>query len=450
MADIVIDWVPVNGGSYEIWYAKLSTVGTTSEPPSSGWIQAAGSPFDSSLGTASILGVDNNTQYRVDTRNDCTQNDSTWTDDIRYKLVCPSMSLVANPVSPSDAGASITASVVLSNRIEFETITNSITLQIRKTSDNSVVETKVISASYPTDTLSYIFNNLLTGTNYTVYLSIQDGIAGTSINCSNQALTTQTPIVVPPPVCNAPTFSVTNVTSNAATITVTSTLNSGDTYDISLNGGTSYGYTGIITQSFQLTGLTAATNYQIVVRLNCIAGGIGVSTSQTFGTNPNVIQGLISMEIQEPYTSHQLDTTIRVTFPSPTPSAVTLYIGALFEQGCNSCASRLCKVPWGYEIFTQPSDVCAGYPVGAPAKSAYVLNVPAGVTTYSARNIIQVVPPGGCGPCHALVTLEPYLGIVRGRGWTDLYVKVISPAGYNAAFTYQNSTNIQGVVVHNV
>src|ERR1700754_353990 len=100
MADITIQWVPVNGSSYEIWYSKLSTVGSISEPPAVGWIQAIGSPFDSSLGIAVIAGVDDNTQYRVDVRNDCTSNDSPWEDSIRYKLLCPAFSLVANPLSP--------------------------------------------------------------------------------------------------------------------------------------------------------------------------------------------------------------------------------------------------------------------------------------------------------------------------------------------------------------
>lgn len=458
MADITINWVPVNGGSYEIWYAKLSVVGTTSEPPTTGWVKAAGSPFDSALGTASILGVDNNTQYRVDTRNDCTQNDSIWTDDIRYKLVCPSISLVANPVSPSDAGASITASVTLSNRIEFESIASSITLQIRKTSDSSIVETKMISSPYSTDTLSYTFNNLLTGTNYTVYLSIQDGIEGTSINCSNQAATTQTPVIVPPPVCNAPTFSITNVTANNATINITSTLNSGDKYDISLNGGTSYTYTGITTQSFQLTGLSTATSYQIVVRLNCVAGGIGTSTSQTFTTSSQVVTGVLSMNSNTNVANNNKQGTLYITFsfPKPTPAPLTLYFGYTHENLCNGCPGGKCSWSNGYDIFTPPAGAqnCPGNPIGdgysGPPHLPFIVNIPQGVTSYnSGTNIFTA--QGGTNPSHGVIGPWQNLGGGNGaRGYTDLYVKIASPSGYNAAFVMINGQNISGVTLHNV
>lgn len=456
MADITINWVPVNGGSYEIWYSKLSTVGTTSEPPTTGWIQAAGSPFDSSLGTASILGVDDNTQYRVDTKNDCSQNDSAWTDDIRYKLVCPTMSLSANPVSPSDAGASISTLVALSNRIEFETIASSITLQIRKTSDGSIIETKVISSPYSTDSLSYTFNNLLTGTNYTVYLSMQDSIVGAIVSCSNQAATTQTPVIVPPPVCNTPTFSITNVTANTATINITSTLNSGDVYDISLNGGTSYTYTSITTQSFIVNSLNAATSYQIVVRLNCIGGGIGTSTSQTFTTNALVINGTIAMNssINAVGTFASGTLYLTFTFPQPTPSPLTLYFGYTHENGCSTCVGGKCNWSNGYGIFTPPTQTCPGSPTGninsgGHPNYPFVVNIPQGVTTFNSGTNIHTIDPSPSLPNN------PWQNYGAGntggaRGFTDLYVKVQNPSGYNAAFSITNGQNISGVTIHNV
>lgn len=460
----VVTWVPVNGSSYEIWYAKLSTVGATTVPPSTGWTQATGSPFDSSLGTGTISGLDDNTQYRIEVRSDCMQNDSQWVDNIEYKVICPTLSLTANPVSSTDVGASITASVSILNYMEFESIGTSITLTVTKVSDSSIVATKVFTAPYAGPTLTNIFSGLLVNTNYSVSIVVHNGITSTDITCTAQSTTTQSPVVVPPPVCNPPTFSITNVTASSATINING-LSAGDVYNISLDGGATFPITGTATP-YNLTGLVAGTSYSIVVRLNCATGGIGITTSQTFTTTNALVLGTVSMNSNINSTTAPFATIgtlfLTFTFPAPTPAPMTLYFGFVANE---PVSTSVCSAGTGYyangtSIFTLPSKPCyiqptnfvVGYDTSGTGAYPFVVTIPQGVTSYNSGTSIHTSYTGQQQNPWRNYSSRNALGSSGhvALGYTDLYVRVQSPAGYNAAFTIVQTANIQGVTLHNV
>lgn len=465
MATATITWIPVNGSNYEIWYAKLSVVGSTSLPPSAGWIQATGSPFDSSLGIATITGLDNNTQYRFASRNDCISIDSAWQTNLKYKLVCPTFSLVANPVSPSDTGASITATVNLLNLVEFESIASTITLTFKKTSDSSVADTKVFTSPYTSSILTYTSSSLLVTTGYIVYLSIHDGIANTDIACSNQSISTLTPVVVPPPVCPPSTFSIIDITTTTITVILGSPIAEGDLWDVSVDGGVTYIHTGDPSVGGIITvgGLISGTSYQVVVRRNCISGGQGISPSQTITTLVPSVIGTVSMIKTHPYNGEQDTGILAFTFPQPLVNAITLYIGYTWENTCSSCANNVCLWSNGSDIFPTAPQTCtgSGAPLGAggdtysgPAHLPFVVNIPAGSTSYTATNIFTTI--GGTGQHSGGFVVGPWLfinpnpGGGSARGYTDLYIKVNSPSGYTSSFSYVDSTVIKGVTIHNV
>lgn len=457
MATATITWVPVNGSNYEIWYAKLSVVGSTSTPSSIGWTQATGSPFDSSLGIATINGLDDSTQYIFASRNDCTSSDSPWQTNIKYKLVCPAFSPVANPVSPTDAGASISTIVNLLNLVEFEAIASSVTLTFKKTSDSSVADTKVFNSPYASSTLTYTSSSLLVTTGYTIYLSVHDGIANTDIACSNQSISTQTPAAIPPPVCTAPTFTISNVATTSLDITITSTLLTGDTFDVSIDGGISYVSIGNSTSPVTISGLLSGTIYQVVVRRNCVGGGQGISTSQTITTLTPTITGTISLNA--PSSSGQSTTYVVVTFPQPTPVPLTLYLGYTWQNHC-SCLSGSCTWSNGYDIFPQvqscpPSGSggpnaadTQGDPYSGPPHLPFVVNVPQGVTTFTANNIYTTL--GNPGPNGGVLGSWQTVFLRSSDRYTDLYVHIQNPVGYTGSFTMANGQNITGVIIHNV
>jgi len=454
MATFTVTWVPTNGSTYEIWYGKLTEVGTTSLPPTTGWTEALGSPFDSTLGTATISGLDDNTQYRVVSRADCGANDSPWVERGGYKLVCPTFSVVADPVPGDAVGASISATVNLSNLVEFEIIASSVTLTVKKTSDSSIVATKVWSTPYTSSTLTNTFANLLTGTSYTVYLSIHDTVAGTDIACSNQPVTTNTPVVVPPPVCNAPTFSVGNITASGFVITVTSSSIPGDTYDVSTNGGTFWSVLGQ-TSPISVTGLTANTPYVVMVRRNCVGGGQGVSTSQTISTGRDAITGSITIDAAAAVGQSPIKVTVNLQQPLTDP--LTLYFGYTWKNLCNTCPGQHCSWSNGYDIFTVPSggQSCPTVPNGntysGPPHLPFVVVVPPGTINYQTTSGIYTTL-GNPGPSGGVI--GPWLNLTGtntvDNGYTDFYVKVQSPTGKYANFTLTHGTIVNRAVIHNV
>jgi len=456
MATATINWVPTNGSGYEIWYGKLTMVGTTFLPPSTGWIQAPGSPFDSTLGTATINGLDDNTQYRIVTRADCTSADSPWIDKSVDKIVCPTFTVVANPVGGTDVGASITANISLSNIVEFGLIVSSVTLTVKKTSDSSVAATKVFSAPYTDTTLTNTFTSLLTNTSYTVYLTLHDSVNSVDVTCTNHAVTTLA--FIPPPTCTAPTFSISNITQSSALVTITSTLLTGDTYDISINGGSSYVYTGLTGATFSLTGLTQGTNYVVVVRRNCAAGNQGISTSQTFTTASNIIPATI----QANRSNGQINTgggprwqySMVITFQQPTPFPITIYFGQSVIVG--QVGGGQCRYSQGYDMYTPPTTgpiaCCFGgctYP--APnSNKPWRIDVPAGVVTYT----VPFDTAFRDGVTHAdlqqVWCVQEPVGTGAVDYISDLWMKITAPSGYFCNFTPVPGAHTSGITIHNL
>lgn len=464
MATAVVNWTPSNGTTYEIWYAKLSVVGTTSLPPTSGWTQATGSPFDSSLGVASIPGLDDNTIYRIAARIDCTGPDSDWVSISDYKLVCPGLGVVANPTD-SNPGASVTATITILNYIEFEAIAPTITVAIRKTSGVTIEQSHQFTAPYPNSVLTWTFPSLVNSTQYTVILTVQDSIASSTVSCGTQTVTTSSAVIVPPPFCFSPDFTLSAISKDTVDVTVTSTILTGDTFDISIDGGLTYSFLNVATPTFQVFGLTPATMYQIVVRRNCGAGGSNASTSQTFTTNAATIVGTVSMNssvnLRGQFTSGDL--YLLFTFPAPTPFPITLYFGFTFETSCGPCAGGVCYYSNGYSMFTPVSGrangLCAGtlangatYYGNSHPESPFVVNIPQGVTTYnsgtSIRTTTSTVP---YSPSFDRQWLNNGTGTIpAARGYVDLFVKANSPSGYSTALTIAPGLNINIPTLHNV
>lgn len=459
-----VNWTPTNGDNYEIWYAPLSTVGTTSIPPSTGWVQATGSPFDSTLGTATITGLNDNTKYRIDTRSDCTSTDSGWTDNVAYKLVCPGCTLTPLTVTSGQTGASIASQIIIENYLEFETIATSITLTATPQGSSTVAQTQVFTAPYSLGTLNYTFNNLLTGTTYVFALSIFDSIANATVSCGTQNSTTLTPTVVPPPTCTVPVFALSNITASSVVVNIMSSLSSGDTFDISINGGASFISTSNTATPITINGLTQSSTYQVVVRRNCGAGGTSMANSQTFTTLGQVIPGTITMDSSINATTAPALTFgtvfLKFTFPSATPAPITLYFGCACNLSCNTtiCAAGTCTYVNGTNIFSPSSSICpqpfqgqTGLDLSGTGQYPFQVLIPQGVTSFTTNTNIRTIFPTTQNPWTNFSARNTLGGSGHvGKGYTDLYVHVQSPSGYSGSFTMVDGTNIKGVTLHNV
>jgi hypothetical protein len=151
---------------------------------------------------------------------------------------------------------------------------------------------------------------------------------------------------------------------------------------------------------------------------------------QPGGGDNNQITGTITVTCSDNGCSQQGTTGVQITFPSATPAPITLLIGVVEQTGTG-------KRYRGSDIFTPPAGAVPQNPT-ADAHAPYLLNIPAGVTSYTNNNINQQgfgndgVHGWSCHSCQ--------------RPITDLYVKVNSPSTYTANLSITNGN----ITLHNV
>lgn len=148
----------------------------------------------------------------------------------------------------------------------------------------------------------------------------------------------------------------------------------------------------------------------------------------------NQISGVLSITCGDHGCTQQGIPTISITFPAATPAALTMYIGYLDHifSGTRYAGANIFSPPAGSNPVAIPND----------AHNPFVLNVPAGVTSFTTSGNIYVQGHAGDGNnlwlCHSCQT--PI---------TDLYVKIGTPTSYIANFTL-GATNYSGLTLHNV
>lgn len=98
-------------------------------------------------------------------------------------------------------------------------------------------------------------------------------------SCSNGSTATSSTIVATTTAlpCNIPTFDITNVTGTSFVVNITN-CQAGTPYDISVDGGANYIVSGVIGCAIQVNGLTASTEYSVVVRHKCDGAPVSAAT----------------------------------------------------------------------------------------------------------------------------------------------------------------------------
>lgn len=437
MTNATFTWIPQAGIlAQEVWYGRLTDVGATL-PPSAGWNQG-NNLYSATANSALIPNLDENTKYQFAVLEHCSQGSAPWSIITKYKLVCPVVSVVSH-------SGSLDVTLTIANASELAKIVSSLVLNLIDPSTGNPVSGANFSGSQITATITQTFSSLSPGTPYLVSVGYTLFPGGPMTVCSTTAVNTAA--LAP---CTAPNFTISNITTTGFVITP-SGLVGGDTYDVFLN--TSPVAVAQTSGTYSAIGLTPGVTYSVVVRRNCSGGGSGSSSPQNV-TTTTALNGTINLSTPQSNVSFQQVVTVNVTFPTPTISPITLYLGYTRRNLCNPCAGGYCSWSNGYDIFTPPSGAqnCPGVPTGdgysGPPHLPFVVNVPAGVTSYSQTNIFTTL--GNPGPSGGVIGPWLSLDSTSGQGFTDLYVKINSPSGYIPALTYLNGGTISGVTLHNI
>lgn len=131
---------------------------------------------------------------------------------------------------------------------------------------------------FPVTSIFYIIRGLTTNKYYQVGL--------TSI-CNSDSSSEVMQIFSTYATCSALTTSITDLASSSFTVNVTG-LAPGDTWQISLDNGATFPYTGLTLNTQSITGLTPSTLYNVVVKHNCAAGGSTNSANVPTTTTANL------------------------------------------------------------------------------------------------------------------------------------------------------------------
>lgn len=266
-------WIPQsNIVAQEVWYGALSAVGSTL-PPAAGWNPGA-NLYSATANSATLNNLNENTQYQFAVLTHCTTGQSSWGMLTGYKLVCPTVSAV-----PTSTSVAVTLSTLYP--APLSAIINTLTIALVQVSNGGTVSTANYSGVNILGTLTNTFTGLTVSTAYNVVVSYTLTSGGSSTICSTTAVSTAAAQT-----CPVISFSISNVNTTGFTVTPAG-LQSGDTYDVSINGGTSFAYINATQPSFAIPSLSSGTTYTVVVRRDCANSLTSVTPSQQVTTTVN-------------------------------------------------------------------------------------------------------------------------------------------------------------------
>ena len=443
MATANVSWTACGSaanGQY-LYYGKYLIV--TGTPISgTGWTIYSGSSLPNTQSSATITGLDDNVEYAFYVYCDCSSSGS-GTGPLSnigplIKYVCPTVS----NTTPTYNGLNYTISVPSSANNAGSWI-QTIVVSILDSSGVNTITSNTFNAPF-SSTISSNFTGLMSSSNYNLKIAYSNTGNTRTNNCGSTPFTTAAS-------CPNPTITISNITSTSFDVGWTPTT--GGSFDILLNGNAIA--TGLTSTNgtYTVTGLSAATIYQIAVRMNCTTGGTGISATQNVTTNASTVNGMISVNCSVPNTSTSTGTfTMSFTFPQATTFPITIYFGQVYEIENNS--SVFCNAYNGYTLFNIPvgsNGTCAGgngfTNFGGDPSFPWIINIPQGVSNYTTavNSIYTQSGPTGYSPWQREPNITGNISQI-----TDLYVKVNSPVGNAANFTISNGQNTSGITIHNV
>lgn len=271
-------WIPQAGIlAQEVWYGRLSDVGATL-PPATGWNPGA-NLYTATANSATLNNLDENTKYQFAVLEHCSTGQAPWSITTQYDLVCPTVTTIPHTTS-------VEVSLSILNSSQFANIVAILTLSIIQVSTGTTISSSTYSGVAIPPVIGNTFSGLLPATAYNVVVSYQLTNGGASVICSSTSVNTAAALS-----CSVITFSTSNITTNGFTITPAG-LQAGDTYDVSLNGGSSFTIINATQPAIAITGLGAGQTYQVAIRRNCSNGTASVTAVQGVTTvinNFNVV-----------------------------------------------------------------------------------------------------------------------------------------------------------------
>lgn len=452
MATANISWTAcgsASNGQY-LYYGKL-LIATGTPVSGTGWTLYTGNPLPNTTSSATIAGLDDDVEYSFYIYCQCPTSGTgpltTFGPLIKY--VCPS----GVTITPTFNGINYTVAVPSAANNSGSWIQTIVVSVLDSAGVNTILSNTFNAPFNVAMGLSSSFTGLTPSMNYNLNVAYSNSAATRTNLCSSTPFTTS-------PACVAPTITTSNITSNS--FNVSWTPSTGGSFDILVNG--SAVATGLTSTNgtYTVTGLNPATIYQIAVRLNCTTGGNAVSNTQNVTTNNSFVSAVVAVNMNPAQGSSARKTlTMSFSFPTATPTALTIYFGELFliaQDGGTHCSEYQ-----GYDIFSMPEPGAApncpfagliGY---APSSNLpWVITIPQGVTTYTTAvdsiyttagpgSNVGSSNPGGFQYAPWSVSVSAPNCVV-----SNIYLRVNSPSGYSSNFTIANGQNTTGIFLHNV
>lgn len=415
-----LSWIVQSGVvAQEVWYGQTSAVGNTL-PPAVGWNQGA-NLYGPTANTAVLNNLSQNTKYQFLIREDCSTGASPWTAITSYNLICPTVTVTSH-ATELDVAISTVNNTALSN------IVYSLVLSITDPTTGIILNTVNFTGAGILPNLYQQFIGLTASKSYLITLGYNFGPSGAVTNCYSNTVNTAS--AAP---CTSLTFNIGSVTSTSFTINVTN-LSPGDTYDISLDGGSTFPVTNQTAATYMYT--VNAGTYQVALRRNCVTGGYNVSPAQSVSV-VSLITGTVSMNGTF-NASNQFRTEplwLVFNFNQPLPAAVTFQFGWT-RWGAPSHA---CQESAGWAAYPQGNINTCPFPpteIGNPPSAPFPVTIPAGVTTYQTG--ANIVAPGA------------YQGIAwqNSVSYVAVWVQISGPSNYNANLTLVSGANISATGVN--
>jgi hypothetical protein len=450
MATANISWTACGSAatSQSLYYG--STLIATGNPLSgTGWTLYSGSTLANSVSSQTITSLNDNVDYTFYVFCNCTSgNGPLSTIGPVIKNVCPTV----GTITPTYNGLSYTVNVPSSANNAGSWI-QTIVVSVLNSAGTTTLQSTTFNAPFNA-TLSSNFTGLNSATNYSLAISYGQTSGSRTNSCGSTPFTTAA-------ACATPSITVSNITSNSFNVSWTPTT--GGSFDILLNGtAVATGLTST-NGTYTVTGLTTATIYQVAVRLNCTTGGTGISTTQNVTTSSAVLNGVVSIS-QNTGDGSQSRKGLTMSFQFPQATAFPITIN--FGQGMFYYGST--EAYWGYDLFTLPpagaqwpmysnETTPIGSTFGPGRNSPWVVTIPQGVTTYTTTQdaIYTAAGNGGGSGVPGNVggfNYQPWCVPVNFGGLyiADIWLRVTSPTGYNANFTFTPGSNVGDITIHNV
>lgn len=392
-----LNWTAVSGaGSYSIRY-KASSAST--------WTTVT-----STTASKAITGLTPGTAYEFKVQTICSGASSAYTSVATFSTQALSCSV---PSSLSTSSITTTGAT-----LNWTSVSGAVSYSVQYKVNGATSWTSTTST-----TNSKTLSGLVAGSNYQFQVSTV--CSGSSSSYSTAASFTTTAATVNCGIPDVALFGAINKTNSSATVywtAVASAINYKVQYRVN-GSGSAWTTVTVSTDTANLTGLTASTQYEFQVQTVCTAGSSSFSSSGIFSTT--------AFSCSIPAASGFSSTAITATSATLGWNTVTSAIGYNIQYRVNGSGSS-----WTAATSTTNSKLISGLTSGTTYEFQVQTMCSGGNSSFSTSGIFTTTIPVSCGlPDVNLFTATNKTASTCTVGWTA----VSGATSYNVQYRVRNS-----------